>query len=589
MIEKRKIFKFIMIALCVSLCTTYVANAAPQAKMKATVQAPKMRPAIINPNNVKLEGDVQLSRGNQIISVSLRDSDVKQALRMFADKAGLNIIFHNSVNGKITLDLVNVTLNNAFAMIMQMSELTYVIDNDTILVMSSEASKNISVSKENMSIIPVKYVDASAVAKFLNQNIFSINKPGLSNSEIVVTNPAKNEILVFGTDNDYKMAKKIVEKLDTKPTVTTFKVNHTTPKEMAGLLCQTLFASPDSSNNVSAPATSTAGVNELVLGGGVVACRVTNQSKTDKLASFAHNALSVVYKPALGAISIIGGSSEQIAMVNDFITTNDKKQPQAFIEFSIVELTEEGSKTFNNNWGIASKNFSATFNSDGLVQNNLHPTFWKGNNFADVGLPGVAKYTGPMTVSSNISYLIKNGKGRMLATPKVMVTNGKTSTIDLTSDYVKSVTSQVIQGNGIVSAVQRTYTVADDNGMKIELTPFISPDGYVSMNLKPKYATIKGQIIDVGADGVTKIPVVTLLQRRNLDLSNVRIKDGETLVIAGLIQEVENQTVTKMPILGDLPYVGAFFRNTDKKTEKAELVIMITPRIVVDTEDVTRL
>ena len=65
---------------------------------------------------VKLVGDVNLKKGNQLISVSLRDSDVKQVLRMFADKAGLNIVFHNSVEGTVTLDLVNVTLNNAFKM-----------------------------------------------------------------------------------------------------------------------------------------------------------------------------------------------------------------------------------------------------------------------------------------------------------------------------------------------------------------------------------------------------------------------------------------------------------------------------------------
>ena len=81
---------------------------------------------------VKLVGDVNLKKGNQLISVSLRDSDVKQVLRMFADKAGLNIVFHNSVEGTVTLDLVNVTLNNAFKMIMSAAELAYYIENDTL-------------------------------------------------------------------------------------------------------------------------------------------------------------------------------------------------------------------------------------------------------------------------------------------------------------------------------------------------------------------------------------------------------------------------------------------------------------------------
>lgn len=576
----KKVFKAIMLALCVSLLSTYIAIAAPQTKIKASIEEPQLRGSYVNSNNIKLEGDVTLSRGNQIISVSLRDSDVRQVLRMFADKAGLNIIFHNSVEGKITLDLVNVTLNDAFKMIMQMSELSYIVDNDTLMVMSAEASKKVNISKENMSIIPVKYVEAGKIADFLNKNIFSINKPGLSNDQIVVTNPIKNELLIFGTDNDYRMAKKIADKLDTKSTITTYKVNHTTPKEMATLICSTLFPGSEA----GAGGSGASGGEDIVLGGGVVACSITSNAKTDKLTSLATNNLSIVYKPALGTISMIGGTPEQISMVNEFITANDRKQPQAYLEFSIVELSEEGSKEFNNDWQVLSKNFSASFGSNGLVTNPLHPSFWKGN---DVG--GLSKYTGPLTITQNISYLITNGKGRLLANPKVIVTNGKKSTIDLTSDYISSVTSQIIQGNGITSAVQRTYNISNDNGMKIEVTPFISPDGYVSMSLKPEYATIKGQVTDIGSDGSTRLLAATLLQRRNLDLSNVRVKDGETLAIGGLINETEIQNVKKVPILGDIPGLGVLFRNQSKTTQKSELVIMITPRIIKDTEDVVRI
>lgn len=591
----KQIFNIVIIALCTSLLSTYIALAAPQKEIKASIEQPKLRGTYANGNNIKLEGDITLTKGNQIISVSLRDSDVRQVLRMFADKAGLNIVFHNSVEGKITLDLVNVTLNDAFKMIMQMSELSYVIDNDTLMVMSAEASKKMNISKENMSIIPVKYVDADKIAEFLNTNIFSINKPGLSNDQIVVTNPIKNELLIFGTDNDYRMAKKIVEKLDTKPITTTYKVNHTTPKEMATLLCNTLFASSgDSSAGGGAGGAGGGSDKDITLGSGVVACTVNTNTKTDKLTSLPSNSLSIVYKPSLGTISMIGGTPEQIAMVNEFISANDRKQPQAYIEFSIVELNEQGSKDFNNDWQIWTNHFAGSFGSNGLNTNPFYSTFWKGNGYVNLDDKGaitstVQKFTGPVTIAQNISYLIKNGKGRILANPKVMVTNGKTSTIDLTSDYIESVTSQVLQGNGITSTIQRTYTIGKDNGMKIELTPFISPDGYVSMNLKPDYATIKEQIMDVGADGRTSMPVATLLQRRNLDLSNVRIKDGETLVIGGMIKESENQSVIKMPILGDIPVIGVFFRRQSKTKSKEELVIMITPRIIKDTEDVARI
>ena len=72
-------------------------------------------------SSMLLTGDVKLTENNDMITLSLRDSDVKQVLRMFADKAGLNIIFHDSVSGKVTLDLVNTPINEAFALILQFS------------------------------------------------------------------------------------------------------------------------------------------------------------------------------------------------------------------------------------------------------------------------------------------------------------------------------------------------------------------------------------------------------------------------------------------------------------------------------------
>ena len=154
----------------------------------------------------------------------------------------------------------------------------------------------------------------------------------------------------------------------------------------------------------------------------------------------------------------------------------------------------------------------------------------------------------------------------------------------MTSDYVKSVTSQVI--SGVTSgAAQRDYDIADDNGIKVALTAFISPDGYVTLNIKPEYATIKEQIYSPTEDSQTMDLAATLLQRRNLDLKNVRIKDGETLVIGGMLRDDETKSVKKIPFLGDIPYIGAMFRSTNTTKSKEEMVIMITPKIITDNED----
>ena len=121
-----------------------------------------------NVSRIPIVGNVSVKNGNKRLSVSLRDSNVKQALRMFADKAGLNIIFHDSVEDKpVTLDLVGVTLNDALRMVMQATDLSYFVDGETLVIMSAEKSKELNLSKQNMMILPVKYAEASEIASFL--------------------------------------------------------------------------------------------------------------------------------------------------------------------------------------------------------------------------------------------------------------------------------------------------------------------------------------------------------------------------------------------------------------------------------------
>ncbi len=643
-------------AATIALAVTFSVATIAQAQIQASISKPVLRTEYKSSGNINLDGAVNLNNGNRRISVSLRDSDLKQALRMIADKAGLNIIFHSSVSGNITLDLVNVTLNDAFKMIMQASDLSFFIDKGTLIVMTKDASLKSDIGKQNMMTIQVKYTDAAKVADFLNSNVFSTNRPGLSNNKIVVTNPVTNELIIFGTKNDYLMAQKVVSKIDVEPKTVSYRVNHTTPKEMATLICQSLFPTAkqgsgsgnsgdsdsqggdDSSDSSSSSGSSTGGAASLgggsssgssssgsssssdssggnssgdgdtiSLGEGKVACTIKGSATANTLKSLDSSSLTVMYFPQKGTINITGGSEAQAEMVKNFIKANDVKQPQAFVEVQIVELSEQGSKQFENSWTLLTPFFSGQFDGkNGLRPFDNTQMFFMGSPYTvttqsqsssgsgDSGDSGPKtvryyRYHGKKTLAWSINYLIESGKGRILANPKLMVTNGKKSLINLTSDYIKS-TDEEIMTSGLgtgVAGVSRTYEIGEDNGISVELTPFISPDGYVTMNLKPEYATIQpnGEIMSTG-NGGGQIIAATLLQRRNLDLSNIRIKDGETLVLGGLIQERESKNISKLPFLGDLPLIGSIFRSTTTSNEKSELVIMITPHIIKDTEDV---
>jgi type II secretory pathway component GspD/PulD (secretin) len=571
---------------------------------------------------VNLKTDIEIPNADSIVNLSLRDADVKQVLRMFADQAGMNIIFTPDVDGEVTMDMVDIPLKEALDLVVKTSKLYYEVKANTLVVSSEGSALSLVDRNQNMTIIPVKYVNAAAIASFMNTNVFSTSgkegsgsSTGVSQGDIVATNPANNELIVTGTDKDVALVRRIVEQFDKKPTITTIKVNHTTPAEMASLVCDSLFPSMtvggggSSTGGAAGVPTGFAAAAEssITVGGGQLACSLDAQDASGssgndyKLEGLKLMNLSVSYFPAHGTIQILGGSESQIEMIKDYIAENDKKTPQAYLEVQIIALSESGSKTFDNTWQFLSKNFS--FNAgggSGFSTNTIHPVFFAGKGYY---VPDTESYdsssgeyessahltkwsTSPHLIYS-VNYIVENSKGRVLANPKVLITNGKSSTIDLTSDYVSKVTSQYLDStSGSGSAqVQKDYEISDDNGIKVEITPFISPDGYVTLDIKPDYKTIASRVYTGGETDEQDL-AATLLQRRDLDLKGIRIKDGETLVIGGMIQETETKTVKKIPFLGDIPVLGVFFRSTGTEKAREEMVIMITPQIIVDTEDV---
>ena len=585
-----------------------------------------------------MSGDVRLTNRNDKITLSLRDSDVKQVLRMFADKAGMNIVFHSSVDGKVTLDLVNMPINDAFNLVLQVAGLNYYTQNNTLIVLAKDNADNAAFSKQEMMVFPVKYVSAGKIANFLNNNVFGMKKAGLSSVDAATVNAATNEIIVFGMKSDAAIVQKVIDQLDREPLTRTFAVNHTTPAEMADMICKMLLPSRGSQSGESngssssfAPVTpgvgttggaasingimtggaaSTSSGSDLKLGEGIVACTVSGQASSTTSAPFDLQNLAISYYPQRGTIMMMGGSEAQMHMIENFIKTNDVKQPQAYLEVSIVELNEAGSKEFANNWAIQSDAWGVKF-SGGKVSGGREASpydrvyditkhYWtepKVNEDGTITLPTYTAVTGKEKgiyhgsyISWTMNYLIENRKARVLANPKLLITNGQESTIDLTQDYVEKVTSEFLSststGGAGTGTVQRTYTIGSDQGIKVVLTPFISPDGYVTLNIKPEYSTVAGEVRTPSEtnDGSTDLQA-TLLSRRNLDLKNIRIKDGETLAIGGLIQENEQKTVQKIPVLGDLPVIGAAFRSSSTTKAKTELVIMITPKIINDGEN----
>ena len=589
------------------------------------------RPAIRSAgmgSSVSLKSGIHMLNGDTRVNLSLRDADVTQVLRMFADQAGMNIIFTPDVKGTVTLDLVDIPLEQAFNLVITTSKLYYDIQDSALIISTSDNAVSLS-DRNQVTVIPVRYANAAAVAHFINVNFFGSKEkmksnPGISARSAVVANPITNEIIVTGTDSDVDVVRRLLDQVDRKPAITTYKVNHTTPAEMANAICTSLipgamFIGTDDATGGAAgiptgyaadSSSSESGTSSIAVSGGQLACSFAavnsddfdddsdEDDDEDKLISFPSMGMTVTYFPTLGTVQIIGGSPHQLALIGDYIAANDRKTPQAYLEVQIVSLTENGSKTFDNQWQFLSKNFS--FNAGGgqaggFQTNPMYPIFFAGHGFTLVDPNTYDKETGSYDVIGQIqkwgtspqlvytvNYLISSNKARVLANPKILLTSGKTSKIDLSSEYIDTMTTQFLSSGAIgTSQSQKEVNKGSDNGITVEISSFISPDGYVTLDITPQYNSISETVYDTNQIDI----LATLLQKRMLELKGIRVKDGETLVIGGMIQERESKSVTKIPFLGDIPVVGMFFRTTTTGKSREEMVMMLTPQIIVDTED----
>lgn len=176
-----------------------------------------------------------------------------------------------------------------------------------------------------------------------------------------------------------------------------------------------------------------------------------------------------------------------------------------------------------------------------------------------------------------IQALNSDNKVKVLSTPRVFTSNNQQATIDITTNipYITGQTSNGFVSTNISSTVEYLQV-----GLMLNVTPRITADGKVTIDLVQEASDlIQFDQLNTGT-GVVRAP---RYNDRYADTS-VTIQDGQTVVVGGLIRDSENLTVSKVPLLGDIPLVGQFFRSREKARNKVELMIFVTPHVVETTK-----
>jgi len=171
-----------------------------------------------------------------------------------------------------------------------------------------------------------------------------------------------------------------------------------------------------------------------------------------------------------------------------------------------------------------------------------------------------------------LDMLIREGNARVLANPKIATLNGKEATMLIGQRIPFVVTGTTFAGN----AAATTQTIQrEEVGIKLKITPLINADGYITTEITPEVSSVtdyRGPNAD--------IPTVSTRQAS----TTVRLKDGNSVIIGGLLSEDKNRNVTKLPLLGQIPGLGLLFQHQTIVTSKRDLVIEVTPRIIPDQQ-----
>jgi type II secretory pathway component GspD/PulD (secretin) len=177
----------------------------------------------------------------------------------------------------------------------------------------------------------------------------------------------------------------------------------------------------------------------------------------------------------------------------------------------------------------------------------------------------------PLSFTAELNLQIQNGKARVLADPRITTISGRTATIRA-GDTINILTTT----GGGTGTIATTQLQSFQTGVTLDITPLVTADDDVTVALHPIVNSLTGIL--------NGIPQISTRDTQTV----VHLKNNETLVIGGLIQESRQETETRLPILGDLPLIGHLLRNTQVNSARNELIIVLTPHIITDGSAIGR-
>ena len=237
---------------------------------------------------------------------------------------------------------------------------------------------------------------------------------------------------------------------------------------------------------------------------------------------------------------VLTGSNDFVALANSLIARVDRPGQQVRYEVRVTDLNPTESSNI------------------GFLFGGVDET---GTEHAGSGSTVTTFLRNSLQINATINALVTQGRAKILARPTISSLNNVSASLLVGEQY------PIVYFDARTGTQQVQFV---NVGVNLNVTPTIGTDGEITTDLETDYSQVAGTI--------AQFPIIATRKAT----STLRVRDGETIVIAGLFSDVDSETLTKVPFLGDIPFLGEVFRNRQKQRSKDEVVFLITPHLVPD-------
>lgn len=517
-------------------------------------------------------------------------ADINDVLKALALQTHSNIVSATDVKGNITVSLAHVSLEEALNVISKLSGYQYAKVGSTYVVGSASSVAALTGGQDTAAtqtaVIPFQYSNPEDIGNIVKQLV--------PNARITPGKAAAGTggvFVVTGTPADIDQVRQVVGQAEAalsknvaESQTVVYKIKYASPDDLQSVLTRLvpgviITPGPTQGFNLQAPSTADAGG---------VTSTTTSYGASPAVGGTVTSVTGNLPIKATTTSLLLTGSVTDIAKAQQVLSQVDVRPVQLNYEAKVTEINLNHVKQFGLKYDFSGASTTIGEEPAAYIDDPAGGTTKDANTGAifptriKQPTPPLDPYGGAIGklrtfgrsfitnfVTVGLDAAIKNGDAKLLSQPNISALDGQPAATFIGDNitYVSSVTTG--------PTGQNITTATASAGVKLFVTGKVNNDGYITLNIHPEVSTVTfapslgGSVLpDISTREVT---------------TTVRVHDGDTVAIGGLISEQDVKNIQKVPILGDLPFFGALFRDTSHTHNRDEIVIFLKVSVQKDT------